>query len=100
MLMWAGGKRWQRLLPGHGCTARTCLSMGRDLIRHKARWRLDACTLRAARKAACEVGPEYVAELVDLLGRPDVCSLIDLQKLVGSPQMQDQLKRGNAMRRR
>jgi hypothetical protein len=94
------GKRWQRLLPGHSCTARTCLTMARDLIRHKARWRPDACNLCAVRRAACEVGPEYVSELVDLLGRPSASSPADLQKLVGSPQMQDQLKRGNAMRRR
>lgn len=93
------GKRWQRVLPAHACTARACLGIARDLIRHKARWTPDACDLRATRRAVCEVGPEYVSDLVGLLGRPGACSPADLQKLVGSPKMQDQLKRGDAMRR-
>jgi hypothetical protein len=87
------GKRWSRILPGYGCTAKTCLTLARDLIKHKARWRPDACNLRAARRAVCEVGPEYVSELVDLLGYPGACAPETLARLVGTSQMQDQLKR-------
>lgn len=94
------GKKWQSVLPGYGCTARTCLTMTKDLLRHKARWGPDATDLRAARRAVCQVGPEYVSELVDLLGRPGVCAPEVLAKLVGTDQVQDQLKRGTARRRR
>ena len=87
------GKRWEHLLPAYRDTAAKCLAMTKDLIRHKARWTPDAHDLRATRRAACEIGPDCVAELVDILGRPGVCSPTILQNLVGSTQMQDLLKR-------
>ncbi len=87
------GKRWGRVWPGYGCTAGKCLAIARDLLKHEARWRPDAYKLRAVRRAVCEVGPKYVSELVDLLGRPGACAPEILAKLVGTGQMQDQLKR-------
>ena len=92
------GKRWRSVLPGYGDTARTCLNITKDLLRHRARWRPDATHLRAARRSACEVGPECVSDLVDLLGRPGSCAPEVLAKLVGTDKMQDQLKRAGRRR--
>lgn len=93
------GKRMHYLIPSCTDTADKCLKIAKDLIRHKARWAPDAFSLRRTRKAACEIDPERVSQLVGLLARPGVCSSAMLQKLVGHPKMQDLLKRCDVRRR-
>lgn len=87
------GKKMQRIWPGHEDTDSECLTIVKDLIRHKARWTPDDSELRAARRAVCEVGPDQVSQLITLLAKPRVCSPDVLQTLVGSPKMQEILKR-------
>lgn len=89
------GKRMQSIMPSHEDTADKCLRIAKDLIRHRARWAPDACSLRATRRAVCQVGPQYASDLVNLLRRRNACSDAVLGKFVGSPQIQDLLKRGS-----
>lgn len=92
-----GGDDWgidgSIFLPAYEDTAEKFLRMAKDLIRHKARWTPDAYDIRGTRRAVCQISPQCVSDLVGLLGRPGVCSPAVLQKLVGSPAMQDLLKR-------
>ena len=87
------GKRVEHVLPSYRDTPERCLRMAKALISHKARWTPDDYIMRATRRAACQIGPQLVSDLVGLLGRPGVCKPEVLQKLVGSRQMQDMLKK-------
>jgi hypothetical protein len=80
-------------LPSFMNCSERCLKIAKDLIRHHARWTPDEHNIRATRRAACDVGPKCVSALVDLLGKPGVCSPEVMAKLVGTDQMQDMLKR-------
>lgn len=87
------GKRVEQVLPAYRDTPEKCMRMAKDLIRHKARWTPDAHGIRAVQRAVCQIGPQCVLDFVRLLGMPGVCSPAVLRKLVGSPTMQDLLKR-------